>query len=183
MRLPSSNGILVSTLALALVSTGLLVYWNKMELLPQAWVSVLTAVVGYLAFFYTREKLRLDLFDKRFAIYEKTLDYCSYMLAHASLEPTEANRAELQQALAAAGESFRGIGYHKSRALFGEDIAEIFRELNESFSFIVAFGPERAQARLNAQQIEEYWRHVRRTVDLSQKLPEVFKPYMYFGDI
>ncbi len=82
--------------------------------------------------------------------------------------------------LIATQESFRGIGYHKARALFGEDIAAIFKELNDSYVYISVYGRLRPDAA--GYEPDKYWYHVNLTVEIADRLPSLFKPYVYFGD-
>jgi hypothetical protein len=135
--------------------------------------STLTAVFAYLAYGFSKEKFRLDLFDKRFAIYEETLKFCSQVMAEGSAK---------EKAIMAAEGSFRGIGYHKAQALFGEDIHELFSRLNKSYAWLSAFAqaPSGSMtpdvwARAHTEQLNFIW-------DTANKLPELFRSYMYFGD-
>lgn len=138
-------------------------------------------VLSFWACSFTAEKLRLDLFDRRFEIYRRTLEYCDVVMQYASLEMNERNRERIDAGITAAHESFRGIGYHKAKALFDRDITSLFEELNKSYAFISAYGPglhEHPKEVRNA-----YFKHVENTIEITQKLPEHFKPYVYFGDI
>lgn len=180
LRLPSQEVFFALAFFVGSVSTFLLFYNEKPELIPQLWVSIVVAILSYWASTFTAEKLRLDLFDRRFEIYSKTLTYCSAVLAYASLERREENKAQIDAAVSAAHDSFRGIGYHKTRALFGADIADLFKQLNDSYAYIVAYGGERPGG--NGYDAQKYFEHVNRTVEISAKLPDYFKPYVYFGD-
>jgi hypothetical protein len=144
--------------------------------------STLTLVFAYLAYRFSKEKFRLDLFDKRFAIYEATLTFCSQVLTHGSLRAARPEqRAAVEAAIRAAEASFRGIGYHKARALFGEDIQELFHRLNKSFAWLTAYagGPGNMAHEQWANKFSEETMFVLNTV---HKLPDLFKSYMYFGD-
>ena len=77
LRLPRSKGFFAAALAVSIVSTALLFWMGKPELVPQLWISIIVAILSYWACSFTAEKLRLDLFDRRFEIYSKTLAYCS----------------------------------------------------------------------------------------------------------
>lgn len=48
--------------------------------------STATAIFAYFAYRFSKEKFRLDLFDKRFAVYEATLEFCSRVASHGSLQ-------------------------------------------------------------------------------------------------
>jgi hypothetical protein len=179
LRLPRSKGFFAAALAVAIVSTALLFWLGKPELVPQLWISVIVAILSYWACSFTAEKLRLDLFDRRFEIYSKTLAYCSAVMTHASLEANERNKDDIRRAIDAAHESFRGIGYHKTRALFGPDIVKLFDELNSSYAYIATWGGREDRRGYDA---DKYWGYVNRTVEIATRLPEYFARYVYFGD-
>lgn len=180
LGVPAQEYFFLSAGVLAAVSTALLFYLGKPELVPQLWTSIIVAILSYWACTFTAEKLRLDLFERRFDIYKNTLEYCSTVFAYASLERREENREHIDRAIEAAHESFRGIGYHKTKALFGDDIVALFNRLNTSYAYISTFGSERARGQ-NFDSAE-YWRHVNETIKISEELPALFKNYMYFGD-
>lgn len=180
LRIPSHKFFFPVVLIAAFVSTVLLLYIGKPEFVPQLWISIVAVLLSYWACTFTADKLRLDLLDRRFEIYSKTLDYCHTVIAYASLEPREENRERINNAIDAAHESFRGIGIHKTRALFGSDIVEHFEQLNRGFAYITVFGRNRlGHENFDA---ETYWGHVKQTFEAAEKLPDLFKPYIYFGD-
>lgn len=180
LGIPSQKNFFIGAGVLAIICTALLLYLNKPELVPQLWTSIVVAILSYWACTFTAEKLRLDLFDRRFEIYKNTLEYCSTVFAYASLERRDENREQIDRAIEAAHQSFRGIGYHKTKALFGDDIVTPFNQLNTSYAYISTFGNERARAA--DFDAREYWRHVNETIRISEELPALFKNYMYFGD-
>jgi len=163
-------------------SAAFLFRFGKPELIPQAWLSLLVLLISYWAYHVSANKLRLDLFDKRFQIYERTLIYCSTVLSYANLEINDENRDHIADAISAAHESFRGIGLHKAKALFGPDIVKMFDELNESYAYIQTYGRQEMRNG-NDFDADTYYRHVVRTVEMADKLPEAMKAYIYFGDV
>jgi hypothetical protein len=179
MLLPSHKALFSITGLVTLISTIGLFWYGKPELVPQLWISIVAVVLSYFACVFTAEKLRLDLFDRRFEIYSKALAFCSAVFTHGSLEPNDKNKDAIIKAVEDAHNSFRGIGYHKSRALFGQDIMAVFMKLNESYSYISTFGSLKSSAQFSAEQ---YWNHVKSVVALTGDLPEHFRPYMYYGD-
>jgi hypothetical protein len=99
---------------------------------------------------------------------------------HGALELREENREDITKGLNAAHESFRGIGYHKAQALFGSGIATVFKELNNSYAYISTYGGLRADG--DGYEASKYWGHVKEIVEVFNRLPVLFKPYLYFGD-
>ncbi len=90
-------------------------------------VSIFALVISILAYQNANNKLRLDLFEARWEIYEKILKFCSTVTQLGGLPPAHntARDTRVINALISANESFYGQGYHKSRALFSEDVYEL----------------------------------------------------------
>ena len=164
-----------------------LIFWRdplgNPTLLATMVFSTATAVFSYFAYQFSRDRFRLDLFDRRFAIYEATLAYCSRIIAHGDLAAARPeDREAAEQAFRAAEGSFRGSGYHKARALFGEDINELFSKLNKSHAWLSAFGSGPGRSMTHEEWGTKYAEHSEFIWTTANKLPELFKHYMYFGD-
>jgi hypothetical protein len=145
--------------------------------------STATAIFSYFAYRFSKEKFRLDLFDRRFAVYEATLEFCSRATAHGSLRAlTPEQREAAEQAIRAAEGSFRGIGWHKTKALFGEDIHKLFSKLNKSYAWLSAFGGGPGNSMAHEQWGREYTTHTEFIWDTVNRLPDLFRAYVYFGD-
>jgi len=142
-----------------------------------------TVIFAYFAYEFSREKFRLDLFDRRWTVYEATLTFCSQVVTSGSFRTANPEEREaVKAAIRAAHESFRSIGFHKTRALFGKDIQELFGKLDKSYSWMRGFsgGPGQSMSHEQwANRLSEEEMFIWETVN---KLPDVFKPYMYFGD-
>ncbi len=173
-------------LILGLVSSVWVVFVKEeFQVLPVVIFSGLTAVFSFCAYKFAHEKFRLDLFEKRWEIYEKTLGFCSKVTTHGGI-PKHSNNEELNKdatdAIIAAHESFRGIGLHKTRTLFGEDIHELFDKLNDSYSWLVSFEEQPIDAKERSEWSQKERDHLIFVWETIKSLPDVFKPYMYFGD-
>lgn len=166
-------GVLVVLIVLTLAS----LRGVKLEAVSQMWLTGFALILSYWAITFARDKLRLDLFQRRFEIYLNTLKYCNHIRRYARHWREQSKEAEDLAALQAAYDSFRGIGRHETIALFGEDIKNVFDRLNENFVFIEAHQNDESRSS------KEYWGHVVEVVELSEKLPDLFKPYIYFGDV
>ncbi len=169
-------------LSLLVISTAWFVQINKSELIPGFCVSVIALGLTYWACIYSKEKFRLDLLDKRFEIYTKTLEFCSRVAAGGTLQVRLNNQKNIERAIKAAHESFRGIGYHKTRALFGNEIWDLFDKLNDSYAALIAYGD-------GSSNDEEGQKFAKLTSDalldiisISNDLPNHFKSYVYFGN-
>lgn len=160
----------------------LLAVVDKLELLPPTFFSVITAVFSYQAYLYSKEKFRLDLFEKRWEIYEHVLEFCSRVTQQGTLRMREDNQAEIIAALNAAGNSFRGTGWHKTRALFGEEIHQLFERLNSSYAWMSAFSERPSDPQQSHDWPQNMYDHSMFIWNTVGQLPDLFKPYIYFGD-
>jgi hypothetical protein len=148
------------------------------EQIPTVFISLIAVWFSYCAYKFSKEKFRLDLMDKRWEIYEQVLKFCSVVIKHGGLPEYSADEdtnKSVVSALKAAHESFRGVGLHKAKALFGPEIHEKFKKLDEMYSWFIAKPRDEGWAQKESQHLEETW-------NLLNELPELFKPYMYFGD-
>lgn len=154
---------------------------GNFESVPTVVFGAITAILSYLAYRFSREKVRLELFDKRWAIYEETLKFCSLVTEQGTLRYTADNKDQIESAIKSAHSSFRGIGLHRASALFGPEIQKLFDDLNKSYSWLVTYSDQSNGRDSNWPQ--KHYHHLKFIWDTVQALPDVFKPYMYFGDI
>ncbi len=155
---------------------------ERLDLLPATFFSIVTALFSYWAYIFSKEKFRLDLFEERWEIYKHVLEFCSKVTQQGTLKIREDNQEQILAALKAAENSFRGLGYHKTRALFGEEIYRLFDELNRSYAWLSAYSERPSDPKESAEWPQKMYDNsmfVWRTV---QDLPETFRPYVYFGD-
>ncbi len=144
--------------------------------------STITLCFSYGAYQFAKEKFRLDLLDKRWEVYVHVLDFCSVVSSQGTLTGREDNIEVITTALQAAEQSFRGIGLHKTRALFGEDIQVLFEQLNEGYAYLSSFSESPSDPTERTEWAKRKNQHVRFTHNTAGKLPEHFKSYVYFGD-
>ncbi len=144
--------------------------------------SVLASWLAYLAYLNTLERLRLDLLDKRWDFYLALLEFCSIVQALGGLPNTKNEDWEKLKLRAydLAGKSFRGQGFHLSKILFGKDVEKIIAELNKAYAHFVSYSD--VDTLLEYNQIEERHNYLRAVIDITTDLPDIFRPYMYFGD-
>ena len=152
-----------------------LMLWEigKPELVPASFGAIATAMFALLAFRFSKEKFRLDLSQQRWAIYENLVTFLSLAVQ---------TGLKSKQATDAAEGSFRGIGLHRSRALFGPDIGELLNKLNESYGWLLSHetAPNGDSQRNEwADKTTKHEDFVWKTVN---ELPNHFRPYLYFGD-
>ncbi len=172
-------------LLLAFVLLGLsilLVDVERYDLLPATFFSVITLHFSYLAYQFSQDKFRLDLFDKRWEVYKNTLEYCSIVTQQGRLVMTEDNKDQIANALRAADNSFRGIGWHKTRFLFGVEIYLLFKKLNESYAWLASYSERPSDPKESAEWPKKMYDNSMFIWNTVQTLPDVFKPYIYFGD-
>lgn len=178
MNFISKNWFFIFLTLLVINLTQLLISIDKLELIPSTFLTAITAALAYLAYIYNREKIRLDLFEKRWDIYTRVIDYCSVVSTYASLRydfTNQESQDNIRRGIQAAHESFRGIGFHKSKALFGDDVNNLFSRLSKSYAFLVSFDR-------NAERAREYTEELSFTFNIAKDLPDIMKPYLYFGN-
>jgi len=93
-------------------------------------ISVAVVVIGWFQFKINKHKLRLDLYNRRFAVYEKTLSYFqSYYSRNTIPESTASSASEFVRA------------YRESIFLFGADSAVHKRltEFKDTLGFLIQF--------------------------------------------
>ncbi len=140
--------------------------------------SFFTVLFSLLAYKHSKDRFRLDLLEKRWVVYQETLEFCSVVMKHGGIPEhgkDEGRNEEIVNALINAENSFRGIGYHKTRSLFGSDIHERFDELNKAYAWFVT----RPKTEGWALKEHDYLMDV---YNIIQELPDLFRPYVYFGD-
>jgi hypothetical protein len=172
----------VLVMLVTFISTIWLLHINKSELIPQLWISAIALGLSYWACMFSRENFRLLLLDKRFEIYQKTLEFCSRVIQQGTLNEREDNRQGVQAAIVAAHDSFRGIGYHKTRALFGNEIWELFEKLNKSYTILLALGGVSSSIPGYENVPQKMCDELTFISETCGRLPEYFRPYVYFGD-
>ncbi len=142
-----------------------------------------TSIFSFFAFRAAQEKFRLDLFEKRWEVYENILEFCSIVTRHGGAPKDE---KEIEKMIEATNESFNGIGWHRVRLLFGEDIQNACNELRESFAWLITIGKVPLEDRRGNSEYANWGKermdHVMRVYNRANGLPSLFSPYLYFGD-
>ncbi len=149
---------------------------DELGAIPTFIIASIALFFSHYAFLFSKEKFRLELLEKRWEIYEETLKFCSTVTTYGGL-PKHSNdedrNKQIISALQSAQQSFRGIGLHKARSLFDKDIIEKLNEINKHYAHFVSYQDEFDKERTN-RLISVY--------KLIEDLPDLFKPYVYFGD-
>lgn len=141
----------------------------------------ITAIFSYFAYRFSKERFRLELLAKRWEIYEETLKFCSMVVKYGGIpkysDDPERNDSVIK-GIQSAEQSFRGIGFHKTRSLFGPDIDKKFDQINRSYAWLLTFRDVPIDERTGGT----WYEHVMTIYDSMIELPNLFKPYVYFGD-
>jgi hypothetical protein len=164
---------------LAFLSIGFVLFLvsiKKLELIPTTMLSTIAVYFSYYAYLFSREKFRLDLYKDRLKIYEGALTFQSTVVKHGGLTAgtTEDSKKEILQAFLAAEESFRGLGYHRHKFLFGKDIQEYFKRLNEDYAWLRSYGPQNQPA-AHTERVHDVYKKL-------EQLPDLFAPYLSFAE-
>jgi len=143
-------------------------------------ISILTLFISWLVYQHSRNTFSLQLLESRYKVYKEILNFCSNFSKY-----LEFNKENYEAIRSAAIKSFKGEGYYFTASLFGEDIQSTLEKLNEIYTFfhtdmeIQTFGENNSFKQENILKWHEYTRFI---VNLYENLPEIFKPYIYFGD-
>jgi hypothetical protein len=177
------NFFYIGLTIVVLIFLGCLLYRDKLEQIPSVVFGAVAIFFSYHAYLFSRERFRLDLFEKRWEVYQRTLEFCSQVIKYGGLprhSDNEKRNEDIIKALSSAHESFRGIGHHKTRSLFGSEIYNHFEKLNNSYSWLLSFGlKEGGDKAALAKEEGEHLKFIWQTIE---QLPNLFKPYLYFGD-
>lgn len=143
----------------------------------------IAAFFSYEGYLYNKEKFRLELFEKRWKVYESLHRFNSVLLQLGelgSLKQTtnetqldyELRKNKITLARDVAEDCFRGIGWHSSQLLFGEDIHSQLGRVNIIYCESESGSSTPQDRASNAQFL----------IELTKKMPDLFSPYLYFGD-
>jgi len=160
------------------VSLLILIGTSKLELLPSVILGCITTIFAFCAYKYTKEKFRLELFEKRWEVYRNIAKFCSNAAIYGDLSPKPDNEDKekvRKEAYDAMGKSFKGEGYHLRSLLFSNDMEDTFEELNQAYAFL-------SSHYLPSNQPFEGRDHLLKLSKIYEDLPNLFKPYLYFGD-
>jgi hypothetical protein len=171
-------------------SVYLLYKLDELRAFPTFSIACAALFFSYLAYKYTKEKFRFDLMDKRLEIYENVVKFCSSIQVNGVLYTKDGEDETISKSkiegLKSAHNSFRGLGYHKYKMLFGPDIDEVMDNLNSCFAQLTTEGYAREDRREFPEEYKEWNREKFKKMRMANKtlseLPDYFKPYLYFGD-
>jgi hypothetical protein len=143
-----------------------LIQHEKWEYLGSLFFTAATAALGYQALIYTKEKFRLELFEKRMTEFQNVKKFCDLcnnrqlILIEDEVEDTVSIQTEYGEDLY---EAYYQIDRYKLSALFGSDIMSMHHLAYDGLATFIA-----GKADL--------------LLDIAQKWPAAFMPYIYFGD-
>ena len=140
---------------------------------------LITAIFAFLAYKYNKEKFRLELFDKRWEVYENISILCLTIQKYKRIRPMHGSTKTTYNDLRKAYDSIKKLsneeGYHLRSLLFSNDIEDAFTKIDMAYKFLWNHYEN------NTDEGGE-WDHYKNIVDIEKNLPELFKPYLYFGD-
>src|SRR5688572_30652862 len=87
--------------------------------------TAVAAFFTYKSYIASNEEFRFGLFNERLKIYEALIVFCSEVLTHGGIREGSEDNERLLRIFSSAQDSFRGTGYHRSRALFGNDVVKL----------------------------------------------------------
>jgi hypothetical protein len=172
----AKNAVQLVIFIFTITSVLILPSLDKSEMVPATLFTGLAALFSYQALSYSREKFRLELFEKRLEFYTSMVNLCS-MVTQGYVEHEDDRREEVETA---RYECIRGHGSHKAHLLFGDDIVQKVKELDQAFTTLsMAHTARRSAAHFDPQEEARAFTLFQETVS---NLPVLFRPYIYFGE-
>jgi hypothetical protein len=116
----------------------------------------------------SRAKLKGDLYDRRYKIYEATRDILSHTLVHAAM----------------SNDSFREFSLRTEEAtfLFRGDVVEFLKSIRTNASSLLVFGDTLRQGGLNEDQRRDYAHRKAKALEKLneeiERMQAVFRPYL-----
>jgi hypothetical protein len=143
-------------------------------LLPIAtlFLSVAVGVVAWLQWRVARNKLRLDLFDRRYKVFEATRKFLALILQNTTFDNSQF--AEFDLAISDAD------------FLFGDDVVRYLREIRQEALDLRTSGKLLARARTDdevTKRAQDEHAHLFWLNDQVEAMTKVFSPYLSFGHI
>ncbi len=143
---------------------------------PTFLTASLAACFSYQALQYTREKFRLDLFEKRYEVYLNIwtfLDFCIQMGRMGFLQDEINDNAHRLRCL--SNDALYRIGSHKSRLLFGKEISDFLVAIRKVYAYWSSFPLTSENSEKKAQDMMFF-------VSSIENLPQIFAPYISFAE-
>jgi hypothetical protein len=133
-----------------------------------------TSMFALFAYKYTKEKLRLDLFDRRFEALRAIHEFISLAL-EISVPKEPSDFVKLAEK---AAQACRGINLHKLYLLFGSDMKYIFDDLNAAYSCLASFPKEN----VGSKRWDKWASHMDNLEQINKNLYVDFSAYVDFGE-
>lgn len=148
--------------------------------MPTFLVAQIAIGLSYLAYYNSREKFRLDLFEKRYESYQNCLSVCSAILQHGDIPDAIKFVEERKKFESSVNKSFRGEGYSLSYFLFGPEIKKLYEELNLMYSHLSTYSNNTLSELSHEERIKQNLQkheHVSKTWEIVKNLPHTFSKY------
>lgn len=140
-------------------------------------ISFAVALIAWSQYRTAKNKLRLDLYNRRFAVYDKTLSYYQvYYLRELNSEMIQNSAAEFIHA------------YRESLFLFGREsgVYKVLTEIKDTFGYLIAY-----DARLKSDSIDKdelyAWYKIKESkpdpTKLMESLEQALMPWLDFQKI
>jgi len=155
---------------------------DKWEVFPTFCIASVALVFSYYTYKSSKEKFRLDLMERRLIIYDNIVKFCGCVVETGTFQVNEKNKETVQSAHDAAYQSFRGMGWHKTKLLFDKDIEDLVLKLNRSYAYLVSYSDYPIGKSDYQTVVKTRMEHLQFIVETNEKLPELFKAYIYFGE-
>ena len=140
-----------------------------------------TSMFSLFAYKYTREKLRLDLFDKRLEAISSISAFISTAVNHINVSlGVRGTSFKTNDFYNTSASAFGGVNLHKLFLLFGHDLHDVFHFLWSVRGSLVLEGLIDGNCR--AENRDKWERHRTKLYEIHNNLYKTFASYVYFGD-
>jgi hypothetical protein len=172
-----SSGIVLGVIAAVIAYLAFRVIGNG-DFLPTYIISCVALVFSHQALRFSFEKFRLDLFERRLDVYESIVKLCS-LVVDGRLEDDDPEKLKLVEKEASG--CIYGLGFHRSRLLFGKDIRLKINELHATYVTLqMQIRMRKTSSDLHNPKAE--WDAFNFFLHTNDQLPTLFRSYIYFGD-
>ena len=160
---------------------------NILMTIPHLLLLIGTLWFAWLAHKHTQDKFRLDLFEKRWEVYENILNFTSAVMSAGGFpnkhtwQSEESYKNKVRDFMDGANGSVRGKGFHLYKHLFGPELQKDFDKLNSAYAFFVTYNEPGTITTTDV--MKEKNELLKFVVKYPNEMPEKFKKYIYFGDI
>jgi len=148
--------------------------WDVFPTFCIAYIAIFFSYHGYV---FSKEKFRADLLEKR-------LQFNDDLICFLSICFNDAKDQNKKNDL--ANKCIQGLGIHKAKSLFGEEVIDFLNRLHNCYVIIQTYKTPESRLSIsyneNKDELQKYKTAVAILSNAPNLLPSLFAPYIYFGN-